>query len=236
MLRLKAQGAVDPRSAHKAVIMIFLSGGPSHIDTYDMKPDAPEEYRGEFRPIQTRVTGMQFCELMPQQARIADKLAVLRGVQTVGNHTGNEFFSAYAWEQGKPDGVTNQQRPAFGSVVSRLRTGSHVIPAYVSLHDNPTWERPYYLGAVRRLPDRPGCSVGSVAAGRAPAHRRIRANGGVASYAGGEDRHGQPGTEVGGRSPSGRVRACRSREGAGSSEPAGDDRVETKGRRGAGAA
>src|SRR4051794_26537130 len=78
LLRLKAQGAVDPQSTHKAVIMIFLSGGPSHIDTYDMKPDAPAEYRGEFRPIRTNVPGIEFCELMPLQAQIADKLAILR--------------------------------------------------------------------------------------------------------------------------------------------------------------
>ncbi len=130
--------------------MIFLSGGPSHIDTYDMKPDAPVDIRGEFKPIKTKVPGVEFCELMPQQAKIADKLAVLRGVQTVGNHTGNEFFSGFAWEQGKPDSVINQKRPAVGSVVSRLRTGKQMIPAYVSLHDNPTWEHPYYLGAAHR--------------------------------------------------------------------------------------
>ncbi len=123
LLRFKAQGAVDPKASYKAVIMIFLSGGPSHIDTYDMKPDAPAEIRGEFKPIKTNVPGIEFCELMPYQAQIADKLAVLRGVQTVGNHTGNEFFSGFAWEQGKPDSVKNQKRPAVGSVVSRLRTG-----------------------------------------------------------------------------------------------------------------
>ncbi len=78
LLRLKAQGAVDPKSAHKAVIMIFLSGGPSHIDTYDMKPDAPVDIRGEFKPIKTNVPGVEFCELMPMQAKMADKLAILR--------------------------------------------------------------------------------------------------------------------------------------------------------------
>jgi hypothetical protein len=87
---------------------------------------------------------------MPLQAQMADKLAVLRGVQTVGNHTGNEFFSGFAWEQGKPDGLTNQKRPAVGSVVSRLRGGRNGMPAYVSLHDNPTWEQPYYADAAHR--------------------------------------------------------------------------------------
>jgi uncharacterized protein (DUF1501 family) len=87
---------------------------------------------------------------MPLQARLADKIAVLRGVQTVGNHTGNEFLSGFAWEQGKPDAVTNQKRPAVGCVVSRLRGGRDGLPAYVSLHDNPTWEQPYYAGAAHR--------------------------------------------------------------------------------------
>jgi hypothetical protein len=150
LLRLKAHGAVDPKSGFKAAIMIFLSGGPSHIDTYDMKPEAPAEIRGEFKPIKTNVPGIEWCELMPLQAQMADKLAVLRGVQTVGNHTGNEFFSGFAWEQGKPDGLTNQKRPAIGSVVSRLRGGRNGMPAYVSLHDNPTWEQPYYAGAAHR--------------------------------------------------------------------------------------
>ncbi len=150
LLRLRAQGAVDPKSAHKAVIMIFLSGGPSHIDTYDMKPNAPVEFRGEFSPIRTKVPGLDICELMPRQAQMADKLAVLRGVHTVGNHTGNEFFSGFAWEQGKPDSINNQKRPAVGSVVSRLRTGKHLMPAYVSLHDNPSWEHAYYAGAAHR--------------------------------------------------------------------------------------
>jgi hypothetical protein len=146
LLRLQAQGAVDSHSTNKAAIMIFLSGGPSHLDTYDMKPNAPAEFRGEFSPIQTNVPGIQFCEHMPLQARMTDKLAILRGVHTVGNHTGNEFFSGFAYEEGKPLRADNQRRPAVGSVVSRLRGSRNAIPPYVSLHDNASWEHPYYLG------------------------------------------------------------------------------------------
>src|SRR5213078_1945252 len=62
LLRLKAEGAVQAESAHKAVIMVYLPGGPSHIDMYDLKPDAPAEYRGEFRPIRTNVPGIDVCE------------------------------------------------------------------------------------------------------------------------------------------------------------------------------
>src|SRR5262245_34961988 len=65
--RLKAQGAVSSEGSHKAVIMVFLQGGPPHMDMYDMKPEAPAEFRGPYRPIQTNVSGMDICELMPLQ-------------------------------------------------------------------------------------------------------------------------------------------------------------------------
>jgi hypothetical protein len=67
----------------KSVIYVVLGGGPSHIDSYDPKPDAPDEYRGPFRPIATRLTGTRICELMPLQAGIMDELALLRGVRSV---------------------------------------------------------------------------------------------------------------------------------------------------------
>jgi len=70
-LRLKAEGAVTPEGRGKSVIMICLGGGPSHVDTYDMKPEAPAEIRGEFRPINTNVPGMQLCEMLPRQAKLA---------------------------------------------------------------------------------------------------------------------------------------------------------------------
>lgn len=66
LLRLRAQANARPRSEHKAVIFVYLFGGPSHVDSYDMKPDAPPEYRGEFRPTRTNVPGFDFCELMPR--------------------------------------------------------------------------------------------------------------------------------------------------------------------------
>src|SRR5436305_437498 len=76
VLRLRAQGETRAGSRGKAVIMVYLNGGPSHVDLYDMKPGAPVEYRGEFKPIKTNVSGMDVCELMPLQAKIADKLAI----------------------------------------------------------------------------------------------------------------------------------------------------------------
>src|SRR6187431_269914 len=72
LLRLRA-AQPTPRTRGKSVIMVYLNGGPSHMDMYDLKPDAPVEYRGEFKPIKTNVTGMQISEHLPLHAKIADK-------------------------------------------------------------------------------------------------------------------------------------------------------------------
>jgi Protein of unknown function (DUF1501) len=145
VLRLRA--ASLPGKRQKSVIMIFLSGGPSHLDMYDMKPQAPREYRGEFSPIRTNVPGIEICELMPQQAKIADKFAILRGVHFVHLHTANEFYSGYGWQESPRASVPGEaKRPALGSVVSRFRRRNSSIPPYVSLENQPDWERAYYAG------------------------------------------------------------------------------------------
>src|SRR5205085_3022458 len=77
-LRLRAEGAVSQAKREKSVIMICLGGGPSHIDMYDMKPNAPSDIRGEFRPIKTNVSGIEICEMLPLQAKLADKFSILR--------------------------------------------------------------------------------------------------------------------------------------------------------------
>ena len=142
----RLQAASQSGSRQKSAIMIYLSGGPSHLDMYDMKPDLAAEYRGEFQPIDTNVPGMQICELMPQQAKIADKFTVIRGVEFVHLHSGHEFYSGYGWQE-TPKVVRprSKQRPALGSVLSRLRERTPV-PPYVSLQNVEQWERAYYLG------------------------------------------------------------------------------------------
>jgi hypothetical protein len=151
LLRLRAQGAKNGRSRQKAVIFVYLFGGPSHVDTYDMKPDAPAEYRGEFKPIRTTVTGFDICELMPQQAKIADKLAVVRNLTFNPNfHDPVELFSGFR----KPTEAGSAARPDFGSVVSRLRKGErHDLPAYVALDKTAGDEfrnGPAYLGLAHK--------------------------------------------------------------------------------------
>jgi hypothetical protein len=159
LLRLRAEAPAPGKPRQKSVLMIHLSGGPSHLDMYDMKPGAPVEYRGEFRPIPTNVRGIEICELMPHQARIADKFAILRGVQFTELHTGNEFYSGYPWQDSPRASVPGEaQRPALGAVVSRLRGGDATIPPYVSLYNKPDWERAYYAG-LEHEPFRAGGSA-----------------------------------------------------------------------------
>src|ERR1700681_2105376 len=91
MLRLRATATAPAGQAaptrQKSAIMIYLIGGPSHMDMYDLKPDAPVEFRGEFRPIQTNVAGVRISEHFPRQARMFDKLTVIRSIASVNEHS-----------------------------------------------------------------------------------------------------------------------------------------------------
>src|SRR3954454_872323 len=78
LLRAEAQAGVH--RSHKAVIMVFLSGGPPHQDMVDLKPDAPAEVRGEFKPVATKVPGIQVCEHLPRIAQMTDRLAIIRSL------------------------------------------------------------------------------------------------------------------------------------------------------------
>jgi hypothetical protein len=146
ILRQRAM-AGEKATRPKSAIMIHLSGGPSHLDMYDMKPAAPAEYRGEFSPISTNVPGMEICELMPLQAKIAEKFAIIRGAQIANLHTGNMFYSGFPWQENPRASIPGEaRRPAVGSVVSRLRPGPKDIPPYVSIENHFDWERAYYAG------------------------------------------------------------------------------------------
>ena len=74
------EGDLNPKAKGKAAIFVRLGGGPTHMDTFDLKPDAPDTHRGEFKEIKTNVPGMRFCEHLPKLAKVADKFAILRGV------------------------------------------------------------------------------------------------------------------------------------------------------------
>jgi hypothetical protein len=129
--------------------MLTQSGGPSHIDIYDLKPDAPAEIRGEFKPIQTKVPGIDICELLPMQAKLADKFTVVRNVQMVGQN--HDYFESVSGFQPTPAefNARRTNRPAFGSVLSALRQGPQDLPTYVSLRGGRD-EDPSYLGFAHR--------------------------------------------------------------------------------------
>ncbi len=135
---------------HKSVIMVYLSGGMPHQDTFDLKPDAPAEVRGEFKPIETTVPGVQFCELLPKLSMVADKCSIIRSV--VGQrdeHSSFQNLTGFTMGEVQRDGIPN-----FGSVVAKMQGPTDpVIPPFVDLF--PTMQhRPYnstgagYLGSA----------------------------------------------------------------------------------------
>ena len=136
MLRAKSLAATAGKgSANKAAIMIYLPGGPSHMDMYDLKPEAPAEFRGEFKPIATNVPGVQICEHMPLQAAMFDKLAVVRSIQAVDEHSDSEAMTGYSENVNRL-----AHHPSIGSVVSKLRgDGNNDIPPFVNLPPGNRW-------------------------------------------------------------------------------------------------
>ena len=149
LLRREARAETPARP--KSVIYVVLNGGASHLDTWDPKPDAPAEIRGEFGTIPTSIPGVRFCDQFPLHARMMDRLALLRGVRSVENdHFLSEVYT------GLPR--TSGNRPAFGSVASRLGGSGADLPAYVSTGEKATerfdYERPHYAGA-QHAPFRP---------------------------------------------------------------------------------
>jgi hypothetical protein len=143
---LRLQAASKTGTSPRSVIMVCLAGGPSHLDMYDLKPGAPVEYRGQFKPIKTNVAGFNICEHMPLQARVADKLALVRTLQFVEplQHELEEVYTGFP---------KSAKRPAFGSIVSRYRGGDRTAPPYVSLEysqGTSGYENPQYAGAAHR--------------------------------------------------------------------------------------
>ncbi len=140
LLKARSLGA-ESNAPAKSVIVLWLWGGPSHLDTFDMKPDAPLEYRGPFEPIATNVPGVQVCELLPGLAKRADKFALIRSMHHESNDhgiagtiglTGN--IAGAVGLDGKSQ--ANALRPSTGAIVSRLRpVKPGGLPPYVVLGD-----------------------------------------------------------------------------------------------------
>ena len=113
---LRAEARAGISNSKKAIINIFLSGGPPHQDMVDLKPDAPIEIRGEFKPIATNVPGIELCEHLPLLARMTDKLAIIRSVVgSEGHHASFQCMTGWTHAR-QPQGGW----PSFGSAVSNL--------------------------------------------------------------------------------------------------------------------
>lgn len=188
LLRLQAQNAARAAEAkssgreRNAVIMVWQPGGCSHIDTYDPKPQAELEYRGPFQTIHTKVPGMDFTELLPRQAAIADKFTVLRSMrQSAGGHPAGsmQLLSGDPDTRDKP----KPKYPDWMSVANYLRSQTprnNPLPTYVGINPPATYNGPAYLGdtyspfSVTGDPSSPNFSVPNIGLTDSHEKRRIQ--------------------------------------------------------------
>lgn len=150
---LRAEARAGDRTTGKSVINIFLTGGPPHIDMFDLKPNAPKEYRGEYKPIATNVPGIEICELMPELAQVADKYTIIRSITGMQNeHDNVQSDSGWPFESLRSIGG----RPSVGAVMSKLwgpaqTTARGAAPTFVdfsyAIGDLPQ-ASPGFLGPV----------------------------------------------------------------------------------------
>jgi hypothetical protein len=140
LLRLRAEAATNNgrATAPRSVILFWLSGGPSHIDMWDPKPDAPAEIRGPFATIPTSVPGVRFSEHLPRQAAIMDKLTVIRSVDcSASNHTPITMQAGNPLARRTDDGRDGGGYPSMGSLVAKFRgPNDPSLPAFVGLADS----------------------------------------------------------------------------------------------------
>lgn len=144
---LQAEQRAGTRATGKSIINIYLSGGPTHMDTFDLKPTAAKEFRGEFMPISTNVPGMEICELMPKLANRGDKFSVIRSIAGLRDeHAPHQSDSGWSEQSLRNMGG----RPGIGSVMSKLwgpsQTTTHgTCPTFVDLTG---WTKTGFVGQV----------------------------------------------------------------------------------------
>ncbi|WP_254508379.1 DUF1501 domain-containing protein [Anatilimnocola floriformis] len=148
LLRLKEASAATVAKKDTSVILLWIDGGPGHMDTYDMKPEAPPEYRGIWRPIKTNVPGMEVTELFPLHAKVADKFSVIRSM----HHDNGDHFTAGHWMltgRGGTSGVNTPGKfPFFGAIATKQAGPRQVgMPANVAVpYAMSIGLRPGYFG------------------------------------------------------------------------------------------
>jgi hypothetical protein len=132
-LQRTAKGEVNPSARGKAAIFVQLAGGPSHIDTFDLKPNAPDTHRGEFRPIKTNVSGVEICEHLPKLAQCADKYTILRGVSH--NIAAHDLGTKYLNSGNRP--LPSLEFPGYGAVIMKELSGDPDLPHFVAVPNTP---------------------------------------------------------------------------------------------------
>lgn len=152
VLRLRARAA-DP-TRNTSVILFWMWGGPSQLETYDMKPDAPREYRGPLNPIHTNVPGLDICEYFPLQAQMADKFSIIRSLHhDMSSHNDGsiEVLTGKTPRIADPTSTAKSEHPDFGMVASHVR-GRHPqgLPQYVGVQRAPFMTMPNYLGVSHK--------------------------------------------------------------------------------------
>jgi hypothetical protein len=142
VLRLRADASESKPARAKSCILLWLDGGPSHLETFDLKPDAPSEVRGPFQSIATNVPGIHICELMPQTARVADKLTIIRSMTSpLGEHG---LANHYLLTGYQPTPALDY--PSYGAVVAHERGGAPMLPPYVAVPEYKSTAGAGYLG------------------------------------------------------------------------------------------
>ena len=144
LLRLEAQAGTD--ATGRSVVNIYLGGGPTHMDTFDLKPDAPSEFRGEFTPIATKVSGVDICELFPRLASHGDQCVIVRGVGMNNEHRANQSDSGWSFRDLENFGG----RPGLGAVMSKVFGPAQQTPEGTAptAMDLTGWTKPGFLGQV----------------------------------------------------------------------------------------
>jgi hypothetical protein len=147
---LAARAAAGRPNDDTAVILLYLHGGPSHLETYDLKPDAPSTHRGIYRPIATNVPGIDLCDLFPLQARLADKFSLVRSLHhdvNIHSDGGIVVLTGKRPPVLDPTSSSKSEHPDFGSVASKLReAGPGTMPRYLAIPRRTYMTRPTYLG------------------------------------------------------------------------------------------
>lgn len=151
---LRARAESPATRSNTSVILFWMWGGPSQLETYDMKPDAPSEYRGPLRPISTNVPGLDICEYMPLQAQMADKFSVIRSLHhkmSAHNDGSIEVLTGKIPSVPDPTSQARSEHPDFGMIASRVRGPSvSGLPQYIGVQRAPFMTNPGYLGVSHK--------------------------------------------------------------------------------------